>query len=415
MMEKALPSIARHANRSRQRGVALPLVAAGLVALLAIAGLALDTGHALANKTRLQNTVDAAALAAAKQYDQNEDIIMANAFAMAVFGLNADGVGNHELNTAFDGNEINVVIQWSETLDPFVSTGIGPYVRVIATGFDLDSTLTSVIGINEIPLRASAVAGPSPTINNACNIAPMVVCAEDPDDTATFGFTTGEIEVLKSPSGGSEEIGPGNFQLIRLDCPGGACVRDNMAGGYEGCVGEGDSVETEPGNTVGPTVQGINTRFGTYSGPISPGDYPPDVVTNEPSPAVTYDDATETVQQSGATVTAATLDYGWSQYQSDVVNGNYNYAPPVGVYERRVLKIPMARCDGALSGQGTLPVVGFACYFLMQQAVQKGNESQIYGQFINACSVNGVPGPAPVAGPNPYVIQLYKDPDSSDS
>jgi hypothetical protein len=37
---------------SRQRGVVIPIVTIGLLALLAVAGLALDGSHALANKTR---------------------------------------------------------------------------------------------------------------------------------------------------------------------------------------------------------------------------------------------------------------------------------------------------------------------------------------------------------------------------
>ena len=146
----------------RQRGVALPLVAAGLVVMLAIAGLSLDASHALANKTRLQSSADAAALAAAKEFDQSADIIAANAAALNVFGLNADGAGNHELNDAYDGNEISIVIQWSETLNPFVSSGLGPYVRVIATGYEVETTLSLVLGVTEIDIRASAVAGPSP-------------------------------------------------------------------------------------------------------------------------------------------------------------------------------------------------------------------------------------------------------------
>ena len=54
----------RFGGRNRQRGVAMPLVVAGMAAMLVIAGLAIDSSHAYVNKTRLQNTTDAAALAA---------------------------------------------------------------------------------------------------------------------------------------------------------------------------------------------------------------------------------------------------------------------------------------------------------------------------------------------------------------
>ena len=399
----------------RQKGVILPLMAIGLLAMLAVAGLALDSSHALANKTRLQNTVDAAALAAAKAYDQSSDIIIGDAAAFSLFGLNADGAGNHELNTAYDNGEINIVIQWSETLDPFVSTGIGPFVRVIATDFAIDATLSSVLGLTVIDIAATAVAGPSPTINSACNIAPLVVCAKDADDPDLYGFEENGLEVLKSAAGNGSAIGPGNFQLIRIDCPGGDCVRNNLAGSYGGCVVDDTPVETEPGNTVGPTVQGLNTRFGIYSGPVSSEDYPPDVVVTQPNPLLSYDDANEQVMQNGSAVDNQTIDYGWDQYAEDIANNYLDYPPPVGVYERRVMALPVARCDGATSGQATLDVIGFGCYFMLQQVKQKGNEAEIYGQFLKGCAAGGTPGPDPVSGPGPYIIQLYKDPDSQDS
>lgn len=402
-----------------QCGAALPLVAVGMLAMLAIVGLAVDTSHTLANKTRLQNTVDAAALAAAKTYDSTKDIFAGNASAMSLFGLNADGAGNHELNDAYDANEVNVVIQWSETLDPFISSGLGPYVRVIASGYDIDMSLSAVLGITEIDVGASAVAGPSPTINTACNIAPMVICAENSADPDFFGFTPGQLEVMKSASHQNAEIGPGNFQLIRLDCGSGKdCTRENLAGAYDGCATSGETVDTEPGNAVGPVAQGLNTRFGAYAGPMNgtEEEYPPDVVTTGPSPPLVYDDATDTIMQGGVAVTQSTINYAWDQYFADIQNpAIYDFAEPVGVHGRRVLAVPIAKCDGAATGQSTLDVVGFGCYFLLQKVSQQGNESYVFGQFIEGCKTNGVAGPATGSGPEPYLIQLYKDPDSGDS
>jgi hypothetical protein len=400
--------------RRLQRGAALPLVAVGLLTMMAFVGLALDTSHALVNKTRLQNTVDAAALAAAKAYDETLDIFEGNTAATSLFGLNADGAGNHELNAAYDSSEINVLIQWSETLDPFVSTGIGPYVRVVATDYELDTSLSAILGILDIEISASAVAGPSPSITTACNIAPMVVCAMDPDDPNLFGFTAGQLDVLKSSSNTSE-IGPGNFQLIRLDCgAGGACVRENLAGDYNGCATRDETVETEPGNTVGPTVQGLNTRFGDFSGPMSSDDYHPDVVTTQPVPPVEYDPDTDTITQDGVVVDESMI-YSYDDYVTNIENDQLTYDPPFGVYGRRVLALPVARCDGTSTGQSTLDVVGFGCYFLIQQVVQKGTEANIFGQFIEGCKAGGSAGMNPGAGPEPYLIQLYKDANSVDS
>ncbi|BBN56859.1 hypothetical protein TRE132_49840 [Pseudomonas chlororaphis subsp. aurantiaca] len=50
----------------QQRGAMLVLVVIALAAMLLMGALALDGGHMLVNKSRLQNAVDAAALSGAK-------------------------------------------------------------------------------------------------------------------------------------------------------------------------------------------------------------------------------------------------------------------------------------------------------------------------------------------------------------
>jgi hypothetical protein len=62
-----------------------------------------------------------------------------------------------------------------------------------------------------------------------------------------------------------------------------------------------------------------------------------------------------------------------------------------------------------------VPLLGFGCFFLLQQAAQSGNESYIFGEFISDCEAGGMPGPDPTAIPGPYIIQLYRDYGSTDS
>jgi Flp pilus assembly protein TadG len=50
----------------RQQGVILVMVALALLPMLGLVGVAIDGAHGMLNKSRLQNTVDAAALSAAK-------------------------------------------------------------------------------------------------------------------------------------------------------------------------------------------------------------------------------------------------------------------------------------------------------------------------------------------------------------
>jgi hypothetical protein len=410
----------------RQAGVAMPLVIVAIVAMFAIAGLALDGSHAFVNKTRLQNMVDAAALAAAKVYDQTADTAQGNTAANGIFGLNTDGNGNFEIDSAYDGGDITVTVQWSPTLNPFTPSGIGPYVRVIATGFDMATGLTGVLGITDINITASAVAGPSPAIDNACNIAPIVVCANDMDEDY-YGFDPNDLMVLKPTPGDTDDVGPGNYKMLRLECAGGDCLRDAMAGAYDACATTDTDVETEPGVTAGPTAQGFNTRFGEWAGPISPDDYPPDVVVEQPDPPLHHPGADPVTGEDIITqgvggpvvTTAGDISYNYDNYTYSTTHGVHDFAPggsPGGVEWRRVLAMPVADCSGDESGQSTLNVEGFACYFMLQKiGAYGGPDKNIFGQFVDGCLAGGAAGPDPGPGKGPYLIQLYKDPDSGDS
>ena len=107
------------------------------------------------------------------------------------------------------------------------------------------------------------------------------------------------------------------------------------------------------------------------------------------------------------------LDYVYSTENPayhDVVEG----APPLGAKWRRILAMPVANCTGDQTGQSELEVIGFACYYMLQP-IGGGVDKNIFGQFVKGCLAGGAPGPNPGAGLGPYLIQLYKDPDSTDS
>ena len=78
------------------------------------------------------------------------------------------------------------------------------------------------------------------------------------------------------------------------------------------------------------------------------------------------------------------------------------------------MALPVADCTGDETGQSTLNVEGFACYYMLQK-IGGGTDKNIFGQFVEDCLAGGAPGPNPGAGTGPYLIQLYKDPDSGDS
>lgn len=426
-------------SRSSQRGAVVVLVAIAMGALIMMAGLALDMGHAFLNKTRLQNTADAAALAAAKTLDDTGNTALATAEALQAFGNNASATGNGELDDAYasGAGSIQVTVEYSATLPPFTpGAPEGPYVRVRATGFVMPAWLVRVGGIFQKTVAATAVAGPR-TLNvgsTVCNVAPMMVCG-DPGAGAAgmWGYTLNSPEVLKkSTPGGQSAVGPGNFQLIQLGGSGAAVVRENMAGSYNACIVGGSTIQTQTGNEAGPVAQGLNTRFGQYDGPMqgAQATYPPDVIVDAQNPPLQAvesvpGDASQgyDVYQSGTHITAENIAerlYDYDEYNEDLADpANYDYQPlnegGIGAFERRVLAVPVGDCSGTVNGQGSVSLLGFTCFFLLQPAQQQGNDSFVYGQFIDDCAANGTPGPDPVAGSGPAIIQLYDDPASNDS
>lgn len=446
-MDKNVATLRRTQGRSaaKQRGAALVLIVVAMVVLLLMAGLALDVGHMMLNKTRLQNSVDTAALSAAKTLDQTGSTTLATAAALQGLGLDANTTGNGELGDTYDGNNLQVTVQYSSTLPPFApGSTTGPYVRVIATGFTFPTALIEVAGLKKLGVRASAVAGPSPTINTACNLAPIMACGLSPSQGGSlanlWGYQLNTPQVLKSSAPGSSAVGPGNFQLIQLSGPGDNIVRQNLAGSYQSCQVSGNTVQTEAGNGAGPTADGLNTRFGIYDGTLkgTSSQYPPDVITQFSTPEMTVDSNGDILyQQSGGTtvkITSSTIGdvYNYQNYEDTMAAGGpWDFQPLgsggtgiLGVFDRRVLTVPIGDCTGTATGSTTVPIMGFACFFLLQPVCTPslcpgqggaGLTDYIIGEFEGNCQVNGDPGPNPGAGPGPYIIELYHDPGSPDS
>jgi len=399
----------------RQRGSILALFSIALFSLLAMAGLAMDFGHVWVGRSSLQNALDAAALSAAKTLDSGASTLDASNDGDVTFSQHISGV--------LAGSGISPNYEYSETLTPFVGGAEAPdarYVRVSVDDLAIPTTLLRMIpGISDsLAVAGTAVAGPIPignsTLGQTCDLVPLIACADvdedgnydgDCSDGTCFGYDVvdGDTQVsdtviLKTGARNSDDwdVGAGNFQLAELACgSGGACVRSELAGIGTGCVDNGDpNIHTKPGDTVGPSAQGFNTRFGDYAGPIGSDEAPPDVVT---TPGTYYDYLTRVGSSS------------WDNIP--VEKGG------IGVHDRRLLAVQIGNCTGTTNGSGTVERLGIGCFFMTAPASHSGNTQEIVGQFVGECQADGDIAEDPGAGTSTttHKIVLYKDPDANDS
>lgn len=404
----------------------------------------------LMNKARLQNAVDAAALSGAKTLSRLEGgttaYLEAEAAALATFTLNAGAPGNEELLSAMGGSAASFTdIKFAPSVyGPFYGASSyadsipASYVRVSVPRYGLAGFFWSAVQYfgdtsdtsdtswaDKKAVAAIATAGPSPSAA-PCDLSPIVVCGVDTPGTY-FGYEFGDLEVLKTAAN-NESLASGNYQLLDFGS-GGKTVGELMAGGGYICPEVGASVTTKPGNTVGQSISGLNTRFNDYSGPYgSADDYPPDYVVDHSmvggKPALELNDEAIVYSGTGAQVNSDPgghiyyMDDGarvelkdyldWKEDSDACVANSGMGCTDKGVFERRILKVVVGNCDKLKGGATEVPVLGFGCFFLVQPGVHQGNDAQIYGQFIEACEGDGVAGPTPSTDAGPQIIQLYK-------
>lgn len=422
----------------RQRGAVAILLTVAMVALVAMAGLTLDGGHLMLNKSRLQNAVDAAALSGAKTLSQTYGVAGAATAtrdaALNTLRLNADAEGNGELARAIAerggvGNFANVEFSTS-VYGPFAAglPANARYVRVTVANHGLVGffwNLMDSIGagdLGEKRVAAVATAGPSPS--QAQDLVPLMVCGDVTQPPSScggpsfFGHEFGDLKVLKSTDWRGSGTGPGTYQLLDLLGSGGSGVRDGLAGGVTHSFSYGDMVPIKPGNTSGPTRQGFNTRF-------EGGSHPPDLVTSytqkgnkglelagdekKGTEHISFDKSPVTSDCEG-NISSAKGDkidgYNeWRERTAKCLSGTGSGCQADGVAERRILKVVVADCS-VMSGK-SVKFLGVGCFFALQPMASTGKD-EIFGQFVRECSADGYPGQNPSADAGPQIIQLYK-------
>ncbi len=411
--------------KKNQQGATLLLSMVFMIAMLGVIGLAIDTGHLLVNKTRLQNAMDAASLSAATVLNGaiNNSQAQATAAGIATFDLFKNAAGNSELSAV---NLTKTNFTYSDNISQFLA-GVGNtpsnFVRVRTDGLYINNFLIQIItGNSNQFVEAISTAGP---IGKNCNLVPLVICADvDPntgqmdknctDDTNgdgyvdCYGYNLHEESTLSTPpcppSGSctiNSAVTAGNFTLLRW---GSGDDQDDFANDVRQALS--NTVDTcsqkvrldnSPALEMPAVAAGVNDRF--YKDTVT------DIYDNFTHPTAT---------------TPALPDYKASQ-STAVVN-------PGQIINNRVVAVPIGDCTGlqngntkfkfASNGSGNMSSI---CAFIRRPVIDNGSTpnyliNNIYIEMLDRCPAgNGQTNPNNPVVFGPYQIVLYKSENSQDS
>ena len=371
-------SLDRETNgrRAGERGSILALSAIGMLAFLLAVGLAVDVSHFYLVQTELQNAADAAALSGASALNSAESGIT-EAVNRAVVTMNnrefnRTGVTIPRANVEFAINLGGPYMSEAEARDEARDIR---FVRVQVPPAAVNVFFAAPVLGNATNIDAEAVAGNSVSLNVLCDIIPLSAV----DDEAN-PMSPGNLYTVRLPPG--NHIGPGNYQILAIDGPGGSDVRAGIAAGVKNCFSAGDMVSTKPGVSAGAVRQGINTRFDEYDGPVNPTDHPPDTNIRE---GITY-----------------------AQYR----DGTATQAPAnAGVDKRRVVIIPIIRASEFDNGRDSVRIDRFGAFFLREK-VPNGSGGDIQAEYIGdgISTGRGSYDPTIAEGPTPSITKpvLYR-------
>jgi len=390
---------------NKQRGATMMLTLVFMIGMLGIIGLAIDTGHILVNKTRLQNALDATALSSAITLNGTSNNSVAESIdaGIATFNLFKNSQGNDEL-ASVTLTAANFL--FSDNVSQFLS-GVGGtpnFVRVSTNALQVNNFFIQVFtGTPSENVAAISTAGP---MGQNCNLVPLVICAHDEDpstpditdmdkDCTTdssfdddslidcYGYNLGE-EIQLHLSFKDTELEGGNFTLLRWsDSNGANDIQKSLSGEVNSCS-IGVQLETEPGNMVQPVRTGINTRINN------------DTVTTEfiTSPALN--------------------EYKKAQVEyPDNLNGIVN---------NREVAIPIGDCLGAQNGLSTFNFakdgsgnMAAICALITKKTTMPPNNT-VYLEFTTGlCPALGNTDPNNPVIYGPFKIVLFKSENSQDS
>ena len=281
MQKTSNPNSLRPHHRKALHGQIMVVMACAVVALIGAMALGIDVAMMYVTQLRLQNTVDAAALAGSTYV--NGGI----AFKSAALGCSSQPddaskaactyVANNGL--AVDSTSLKIY-EPGQNLPASAPT---PNIQVWAQR-PVSAYFGSIIGLK--PYKVSSIAaaqanGPIYTVSTG--LFPMAVQCTNPCSLASLNPGSAvPFGVKFSPTGAAS----GNWQWLSLGGTGASVLGANVQNGASGSYSVGDSISTEPGNkgNAGPVKGGFSSRMASCASVADPcsGANPNDIPPGDP-------------------------------------------------------------------------------------------------------------------------------------
>ena len=228
-----------------ERGSAIIFIAISMVVLIGFGALAVDVGLMTYHKGKLQNAVDAAALAGAHEIP--ESTTQGGSVAQEYLANNGEDVASLvSHNIYFEQSNKKIVVEATYRVDFFFAGVMGK-----------DSA--------DISVRAAAINAPTEKMSEG--LRPFGVLYEDTQKSGLVHLQINPPGGDKDKDGEPDEVGPGNTGTVGLDYNGkdtGNAIEDATHYGTTKAYSVGDFINTEPGVSGGNMKKGLEGLFDDY-------------------------------------------------------------------------------------------------------------------------------------------------------
>lgn len=401
---------------ARQRGAVAIIVGLSLAVLIGFVGLALDLGKLYVTKSEQQNSMDACALAAAR------DLTGATPLAVSeAAGITAGSINRLMFQRETTSLSADLSVQYSDAPDHVFypkNSAIGAYkldtikyVKCssarsgIATWFMQVLNLLPNVSIGPSTVSSFAMATTA-SAQTACAI-PIFICKPDPASPYKIGQWLSSKFDASTPSA----YGPGSFGWASLVDDNAKSLKDQLQGAGQCNLSGITKVGTKGNDNSVPDYW--NSRFG-IAPPSGKSLGVPDFT------GYAYNDTTWTKKED-AYPDFVIKRKTYERYQGDAAlgwskpNGTKGTALLKSAYEngadRRLALAPVVDC-AAFSG-GKAPVTAWACLLMIEPMQNNGNNNAVRVEYRgistsagSPCATQGIPGSGTGAGPQvPMLVQ----------